>query len=447
MLNAIAKPFGILLMWLYEVVANYGLAVILFALIVKIILMPFQLKSKKSTMRTARLQPAIQDIQKRYAGNQAKINAETQKLYKDAGIKPMSGCLWSLIPFPILIALYQAIRYPLTIMMGVPAELLEKSGSILLKLNELGFKPAMNAAYAQIEQAQFISNHFDQFSGLSDKLSQIDYSFLGLDLGAQPQWNFFMSGWSVEKFGLFLIPVIAAVLTWLTSKLSQASSNQNEQTAQTMKSMNIMMPAMTLVFAFMMPAALGIYWIASSFFGCLQDLIFNKVFKKQMAKEDAEFNEKMRQREAELEAKRQETERLRAMNATVQNKNTSKRKQQVKEREERDAKAAEWEKSHKPQVEKEKLPGQVGNRKYARGRAYVADRFGDAPVEETEEEVQAVPATDEVVNEIPEDIAEVEAGETVEEDIYEAEEEYAPEADEDSEADENVEDDEAEDAE
>ena len=75
MLNAIAKPFGILLMWLYELVANYGLAVILFGLIVKIILMPFQLKSKRSTMRTARLQPAIQDIQKRYAGNQAKINA------------------------------------------------------------------------------------------------------------------------------------------------------------------------------------------------------------------------------------------------------------------------------------------------------------------------------------------------------------------------------------
>lgn len=437
MLNAIAKPFGMLLMWLYELVANYGLAVILFGLIVKIILMPFQLKSKRSTMRTARLQPAIQDIQKRYAGNQAKINAETQKLYKDAGVKPMSGCIWSLIPFPILIALYQAIRFPLTMMMRVPDELLKEGGSILAKLTELGFESAYkNAGYIQIEQAQFISNNFDKFAGLSDKLTKIDYSFLGLDLGAQPKWNFFFTMSSSDPdfwkmAGLFLIPIIAAVLTWLTTKVTSSTSPQNDQTAQTMKSMNIMMPAMTLVFAFMMPAALGIYWIASSAFGIIQDLIVGKAFKKKMAEEDREFNEKMRKREEELEAKRQETERLRAMNATVQNKNTSKRKQQVKEREERDAKAAEWEKTHNPQTEKDVLPSQVGNRKYARGRAYVADRFEAAPeAEETVETAEAV--VEETVAEIPEEIDAVEAVETVEEDIVEAEEEYEDEAEEEA---------------
>ena len=439
MLNAIAKPFGILLMWLYEFVGNYGLAVILFGLVVKIILMPFQLKSKRSTMRTARLQPAIQDIQKRYAGNQAKINAETQKLYKDAGVKPMSGCIWSLIPFPILIALYQAIRFPLTMMMRVPDELLKEGGSIAAKLAELGFESAYkNTGYIQIEQSQFISNNFEKFSGLSDKLAQIDYSFFGIDLGAQPKWNFFFTMSPADPdflkmAGLFLIPVVAAVLTWLTTKVTSSSTPQNDQTAQTMKSMNVMMPAMTLVFAFMMPAALGIYWIASSFFGIVQELIVGKVFKKKMAEEDKEFNEKMKKREEELEAKRQETERLRAMNATVQNKNTSKRKQQVKEREERDAKAAEWEKTHNPQAEKEMLPGQVGTRKYARGRAYVADRFGEAPVEET---VETVETEEEVVNEIPEIIEAVEEAETVEEDIVEAEEEIEEEIEAEEEADE-----------
>ncbi|NLB29817.1 MAG: membrane protein insertase YidC, partial [Clostridiales bacterium] len=124
MLNAIAKPFGMLLMWLYELVANYGIAVILFALVVKIILLPFQMKSKRGTMQQARLQPRQAEIQKKHGANKQKYNEELQKLYKEEGVNPASGCIWGLLPFPILIALYQAIRFPLTIMMGVGAELL-----------------------------------------------------------------------------------------------------------------------------------------------------------------------------------------------------------------------------------------------------------------------------------------------------------------------------------
>jgi len=117
MLSAIAKPFGVLLMWLYEVTKNYGVAIILFGLIVKLILLPFQVKSKKSMMRSNRLQPQLKELEKQYGHDQQKYQLEVQKLYKENNVNPFSGCLWSLIPFPILLALYQAIRYPLTIMM------------------------------------------------------------------------------------------------------------------------------------------------------------------------------------------------------------------------------------------------------------------------------------------------------------------------------------------
>jgi YidC/Oxa1 family membrane protein insertase len=129
MLNAIAKPFGVLLMWLYEFFGNYGLAVIVFALLVKLILLPFQMKSKRGMMQTSRLQPRLKELEKKHGANKTKYNEEVAKLYKEEKVSPMSGCIWSLIPFPILIALYQAIRYPLTIMMGVPSDLLSEGGA------------------------------------------------------------------------------------------------------------------------------------------------------------------------------------------------------------------------------------------------------------------------------------------------------------------------------
>ncbi len=386
-MGTIAKPFGWLLMWLYEFTMNYGIAVILFGIIVKLILLPFQVKSKKSMMRTQRLQPQINELQKKYSDDQQTLNMEIQKLYRENRINPMSGCIWSLIPFPILIALYQAIRFPLTIMMGVPANLLEEGGAIAVKLNEMGFAPTLSAAYVQIEQSQFITSHFSEFASLSDKLHQIDFTFLGLDLGAQPHWNFFMNtNWSDpavwgQALALFMMPVLAAIITWLSSKMASASNpnskNPDDPTAGTMKTMNLMMPIMTLVFGFMMPAALCLYWIVSMGLGVIQDWILNKQLRKKLASEEAEYNARMAEKEAKLEAKRQQTERLRAENATVQNKSTSKAKVQKLQKDAQKAKAEEWERQHSPQEEESKNvnPSKVGDRPYARGRNYDPDRY------------------------------------------------------------------------
>ena len=402
MLSAIAKPFGMLMLWLYEFVGNYGVAVILFALIVKLILLPFQMKSKKGMIQQTRLQGRIKEIEKRHGANKQKYNEEVQKLYREEGVNPMSGCIWSLIPFPILIALYQAIRYPLTIMMGVGKELLDEGGAIATKLTELGFESTSNAAYVQIEQSQFITNNWSAFSGLSDKLRQIDYNFLGLDLGKTPQFKIFFSGadWSdkatVAIALLAIIPVVAAVLTWLQTWISQktmpkAPDGEEDPTKKTMGMMNIFMPIMTLWFAFIMPAALGLYWIASSVFALIQEVILNKYYGKKLAIEDAERMAERAKREKELEEKRLETERLKAENATERNTNTSKKKQRISDREDRREKTAEWERKKGLKPEDDSA-GRVDDRKYARGRAYDPDRYAvNAEAEDAEAEEEELP--------------------------------------------------------
>ena len=417
MLNAIAKPFGILLLWLYEFLKNYGLAIILFALIVKIILLPFMMKSKRGTMRTQALQPVIAELQKRHGANQQKLNEEMQKLYREEKISPLGGCIWSLIPFPILIALYQAIRFPLTIMMRVDSALVKEGGALYDLLQANGYSEwfaakftRLNAGYEQIAMSQFITEKWsalkEQFLAISDRLRAIDYSFLGLDLGAQPSfrfWEFDYSGglqnW-LPKFCLFLIPVIAAGLTLVSSllaqKLNPPAGDPSQKSAQgTMKIMTYMMPLMTLWFAFMMPAALGLYWIASTLFGIVQDVALTRYYKRKMEQENAERNARMRKKLAEIERKHEETERLRAENGTEENPNTSSRKQQQQKKELQRQKAAEWERRNNPGAEKAE-PGRVGERRYARGRAYDPERFAGGPENGGEPETEEDAGTPEI---------------------------------------------------
>ena len=387
-MEVIARPFGWLMLHLYNWTGNYGVAVILFALVVKLIMLPFQLKSKKSMMRTSRMTPRLKELEKKFGNDQQRYQQEMNKLYKEEGVNPMSGCFWSLLPFPILIALYRAIRFPLTTMMGVASDLLAEGGAITTKLAELGYSLAnystsRNASfYEQIFQSQFITEHFSDFAGISEKLQTISYKFLGLNLGQTPSvsfWNWDTFNWA--HIGLFLIPVVSAALSYLTTKVSNASNPQTEANNQTNRSLMLTMPLVSLWICFSMPGVMGIYWIAQSVFAIIQEFILTRVFNKQLDEEDAERIQREKARAAELEAKREETERLKAEGATVVNKNTSKKKQQAaaaQKEAERKAAEARAEKARKRAAKGivDEVPdSQVGNRRYARGRAYVADRY------------------------------------------------------------------------
>jgi YidC/Oxa1 family membrane protein insertase len=429
MLRAIAKPFGWLLLQLYEIFGNYGVAVILFALIVKVILLPFQMKSKRGMMQQSLLQPKLKELEKKHGANKQKYNEEVAKLYREEGVNPASGCIWSLIPFPILLALYQVIRSPLTTMMGIAQEAVAEGGALLTRLKEVASELISNGSesaellsrlglaegekaggYIEVAQAQFIGRHLDRFdniAGVTEKLRNVNFHFLGMDLGAQPTWNFlWTTDWSDPKvwapgLGLFLIPLVTGALTFLTSRISTKLNTATQPEGQSsMKTMMMLMPLMTVYFGFVVPAALGVYWIANSVFGAVQDVWLHKRYTRIIAAENAERNERRRAKEAELEAKRLETERKKAENATTVNPNTSKRKQQTTEKQEQIARSVEWEKKNQPPSDaSDDEPARVGSRRYARGRAYDPNRFGaDAPVA-GELEQEDAPVSDETYQE------------------------------------------------
>ena len=390
----ITKPFAWLMRWLYEITGNYGLAIILFAFLVNLVLLPFMAKSKKSMMRTSRLQPKIQELQRRHEGNQQRLQQEMQKLYREEGMNPMGGCLWSLIPFPILIALYSVIRQPLSRMMFVAEDFVTTLQDYLVGAG-LYTIPEKANAYFEIELTKISHANWDAVvAGLGDKLDpnfrNVDFSFLGLNLGDQPRWNFFMNAdWSdtgswLVGLGLFLIPFISAFLSLLSMKISNASNPapQDAQAASTMKTMNFMMPLMSLWICFVMPAAMGVYWIANTLFSMARDFCLNKYYKRKLDKEDAERLAARNAREKEIEAKHLETERLRAEGKTVVNASTSKKKLQAQEKQQQEERIAALEREERAArrerlgvQEEERSASQVGSRPYARGRAYDPKRY------------------------------------------------------------------------
>ncbi len=366
----ICVPFAWLLRGLYSLTGSYGLALILFTLVVKLILLPFQIKSKKSMMRMSRFQPKIKEIQTKYANNQMKMNEELQRLYAEEKINPMGGCLWSLLPFPILIALYSIIRQPLSRFMLLGTETIE---AIRAAATKLGYQAAMAGErlsfYEEIDLANFVTKNFDSFGQfVEDGLLAMDYGFLGLDLTVIPTsaiGDFFTGGWAA--IGIVLIPIISAAISLLQSKISMESNGAaaNDAAGRSGRMMMWMMPAMSLYIGFTLPAALGVYWIANSVFMILQDIPMNKYFKKAMEEEDRLREE---ERRADRARRMEEAKKLQAQQAEEQ-KLTLKEKQKAAA----NAKAAKAAKASSATSE----AGRIGDRPYARGRSFNPEHYGE----------------------------------------------------------------------
>lgn len=366
----ICVPFAWLLRIFYNLTNSYGLALVLFTLVVKLVLLPFQFKSKKSMIRMNKFQPKLREIQEKYANNQQKMNEEIQLLYAREGINPMSGCLWSLLPFPIIIALYSIIRQPLSRFMLLSAETVEKVRAIASGLGYVAEQTNGRASfYEEIQLAQFINNHFDSFSDIGG-LIRMDYNFLGLDLTVVPQnvlKQFFTGGWPV--IGLVLIPVISAALSFVQSKLAMAGGNQNakadDPAARSSRTMMYTMPLMSLWIGFTLPAALGVYWIANSVFQAIQDVILNKVFSEQMEKEESEKEKAKREaRVAKMMAAREQQRAY--QEAAAKGKTPQKQQKPQQKKQSSEKKGASTSEA-----------GRLGDRPYARGRSYDPERYKD----------------------------------------------------------------------
>lgn len=377
----ICVPFAWLVRLFYDLTNSYGVALILFTLVIKLIMLPFQMKSKKSMMRMSRVSGQMQDLQKRYAKNQAKLQEEMQKIYEEEGVNPMSGCLWSFLPLPILMALYSIIRQPITHFMMLSKDVLQTvvqsaadagvNLTNIVMMDKATGAPALKdglyqmAAYGQINLVKAV-----QEMGLStpDGWFNVNYKFLGLDLTATP-WEYvksFTFTWAV--IGVILIPILAGLSQFVFSKLTMKTQPQTDAAGgASMKSMMYMMPLFSVYIAFIMPAALGVYWIAQSVFSLIQEAILNKTLSAKMeAEEEARFQARQADRQKRMEEARiQERQRQQE----EQKKQTLREKQQA-------AQAAKAVKAAKAATSTTEA-GRVGDRPYARGRAYKADRYDE----------------------------------------------------------------------
>ena len=366
---AICIPFAALLRLFYNLTGSYGVSLILFTLVIKLILLPFQMKSKKSMVRMSRMSGKMQEIQKKYANNQVKMQEEMQKFYQEEGFNPMSGCLWSFLPLPILMALYYIIRDPIVYFMnfGGKEAGLEVVEAARQLIEGAGIQIQASTGYEQIAIANIINSQFPDFIAENPGWISVDYHFLGIDL-IQTPWSAIggLSGgikWGL--IGLILIPIISGAFSFLLSKVSMSQSGQAANGST--KMMMWMMPLMSVYIAFIVPAALGVYWAAQSAFSIIQEVILGRFYtKKLQAEEDARQEAIQADRQKRVEEARIQQERQRQQAAQ---KKTLKEKRQ----EAQAAKAAKAKKAGSSTTE----AGRVGDRPYARGRSYRADRYDD----------------------------------------------------------------------
>lgn len=318
----IVRPFGIALMFIYQLVQSYGLAVILFAVMTTLLLLPLGYHSKKGMRKMTAVQGKMQELQKKYANNKAKLNEEVMKLYEKENISPMGGCLPTFIQLPIMMGLYYAVQKPLTFMMGISDESITKLGELVgINVAEV----AASSVTYQLDIAQALNQFLDgagqftqQVTSISSDIAQylipVNFSFLGLDLSMKPEFT--------NPSILWIIPILSGLTAFLSSWLSQKMQGTTIQ--GTMKTMLYTMPLMSVYFGFIFPASIGIYWVARNVLMILQEFTLTKVLNWRHPIE-SDIQKAEREKEEKRRAHEEKMKRL-AEQGAQPNPNTSKKK-------------------------------------------------------------------------------------------------------------------------
>ena len=369
----ICMPFAALVRFFYNLTGSYGLAIILFTIVIKLIMLPFMMKSKRNMVRMNRMSGKMQEIRKKYANNQAKANQEIQQMYQEEGVNPMGGCLWTMIPLPILIALYSILRQPITHFMSIKQDValslidkVQAAGLDISTIATIKDGVAEFTPYGQIALVKLINEQLPQAVEGIEKWFHIDFNFIGLDLTRHP-WDAvkgFEPTWAI--IGLILIPILAGGFQFVMTIMTMKQSAQQGATGQT-QGMMYMMCLFSVYIAFVMPASLGVYWIAQTVFSMIQEFFMNKFYNKKIEEEERIRYEKIqaeRQKRQE-EGRKQQEERKK--------KQAEEQKLSLKEKQ-KAAQAAKADKAAKAASGTTEA-GRVGNRPYARGRAYKEDRY------------------------------------------------------------------------
>ena len=265
MFQFIANIFGYLLEWLYNGIGqNYGIALILFTIILRIILLPLTIKQQKSMKKTTELQGKMQEIQFKYKNNPELMNKEIMDLYKRENLSPFSGCISSIVQILIILSVFYLVSRPLTYMKKIDPGIIEN------------YRNEISA-----ENDGKISNYYEieiiQKKAAQDENIKVNMDFLGLDLSKVPSQN-------MTDLKVYIIPILYVIssifsikmTTGKTNKKEQNGSSQPDMTQQMNKSMSYMMPIMSVSIAFVAPLGLALYWLISNILMILERIVINK---------------------------------------------------------------------------------------------------------------------------------------------------------------------------
>ena len=313
----ISEIFGYLLNWLYNFFNNYGIAIIVFSIILRIILIPITIKQQQSLKKSAKLQKEMADIQKKYKNNPEKLNQETIELYKREKMSPFSGCLSSILQLIIILSVFFLVSQPLTYMPRMnkeeQAQLVEK---FTAEMTESGY--GQNNNYKQIA---LLDQRETRYQDLNNQLSQenvenreeleaqrdeynklrLNMEFLGLDLSKVPTQS--LNDWKV-----YIIPGLYVITSVISIKITTMTQNKKkkkdiivqnaegkeeepdpmEQMQAMNKSMMYMMPIMSVMIAVIAPLGLALYWLISNILMIIERLIINKIMEIKDSKQEEE---------------------------------------------------------------------------------------------------------------------------------------------------------------
>ena len=273
--NFFGSILGYLLWFLYTIFRNYGVAIILFTIILKVIMFPMSIKQQRSMASQAKLADKQKELQKRYANNQQKYNDELMKLYEKEGVNPGSGCLTTLIPFPIMLGIFYSVIMPLSNTLHIASDTISQATDYISRIpgvasaSGLGLYPELQI----IKHFEVLKPNLTMFSAADlDKIEFFSsgFRFLGLDLLASPQGSGFLTF-------LWIIPVLSLVLSFGTQFYTTRKMGTGAQNGCS-KAMMYVFPLISVYWAFIMPAAVGMYNIVSIFTSFLQTMVMNKYF-------------------------------------------------------------------------------------------------------------------------------------------------------------------------
>ena len=270
MISFFANLFGYLLNFLYNIFQNYGIAIIVFSIIAKVILLPISISQQKTMKKTAKIQDELKVLQVKNKNNPEALQRETMELYKREKMNPFSGCLSAIIQIILLLSVFYLVRSPLTYMKKVDSQIIEEYTT------EINENSESRDAYPEIAIIREKS--------AEDERVNINMEFFGLDLSSIPSKDF--SDWRT-----FVIPVLYVITTFASLKITTAmqknkkkDSIENEEEvdmmAQTNKSMTYMMPIIAVSVSLIAPLGLALYWLTNNVLMIAERLILNKVLDK-----------------------------------------------------------------------------------------------------------------------------------------------------------------------